>query len=59
MKSSTPSVIIDTNVFVSMALGGRVSSEILRQFTQNRFRLLYSPYLLQELEYVLSRKQYI
>lgn len=51
-------IVVDANVFVSAILGGRVSSEILRHLNHGRFHLLYSPYLLQEVEYVLSRKKF-
>jgi putative PIN family toxin of toxin-antitoxin system len=53
-----PKAVVDANVFVSAVLGGRISSEILRALTEGRLTFLYSPTLLQEVEYVLSREKF-
>jgi putative PIN family toxin of toxin-antitoxin system len=58
VKSSTPSVVVDTNVFVSMALGGRATAKFLDALASSRFQLLYSPVLLQEIQHVLSRGKF-
>jgi len=49
-------VVIDTNIFISTVLGGKVSGKICELLVKKKFRLLYTLELLEELKYVLSVK---
>jgi putative PIN family toxin of toxin-antitoxin system len=51
-------VVVDANVFVSMVLGGQISSAIPHYLHHDRFLLIFSPILFAELEFVLSRSKF-
>lgn len=50
-------VVVDTNVFVSIAIGGRALAPIRDAWEAGRITLLISEPLLSELEEVLSREK--
>ena len=48
-------VVIDTNVWIRVLLKGRVTLPVLEAFNQNRFQLVMSQYLFDELHEVWNR----
>jgi len=48
--------VLDTNIFISTVLGGKISGKICELLIKGKFRLLYTLDLLGELKYVLSTK---
>ncbi len=51
-------VVIDTNVYVSIVLGGQITAKIFELLINGEFKLVYSLELLNELKFVLTRSEF-
>lgn len=51
-------VVIDANVFVSIVLGGQITGKIYELLISGELKLVYSQLLLDELKFVLLRKEF-
>lgn len=50
--------VVDTNIFVSSALGSKNARKIIEVLADNKFTFMSSPYLFNELTHVLKRKNF-
>lgn len=48
-------VVIDTNIWIRILLKGRITLPILEAFNENKFQLVMSPPLMEELHLVWNR----
>ena len=51
-------VVIDSNVFVSILYGGILKKKFLKSIFKKKILIIYSPDLINELHWVLSRKEF-
>lgn len=57
-KSSTPRVVIDTNLFIRGLLGGKVTTPLIQAWKARQFQLVTSERLIAELLEVASRPKF-
>jgi len=51
-------VVLDTNVFISVLIGGRLKDELYPLLLRGKFQLVFSSVLFNELIYVLSQPKF-